>query len=261
MTPLQAIILGIIEGITEFLPISSTGHMILADHLMVINDKEFVKTFEIAIQLGAIAAVFMLYIRRFLREMRLYFILAIAFLPTGIIGLMAYRHIKALLFNPISVSLALVLGGIILLLFDRLALRNEHLPHGHETEIKPKTAFIIGLFQALSMIPGVSRAAATIGGGLVMGLNRVRAVEFSFLLAVPTMVVATGYDLYKQRALLNAAHLDLLAIGAVVAFATALLAVRFFVGFISRRGFFVFGVYRILVGLVFLFVFWGKDLT
>lgn len=259
MTPFQAIILGIIEGLTEFLPISSTGHMILADHLMAISDKEFVKTFEIAIQLGAIAAVFMLYIRRFLRELRLYLILAIAFLPTGIIGILAYKHIKALLFNPISVSLALVLGGVLLLLFDRLATRNEKLPHGHETEIRPKAALVIGLFQAISMIPGVSRAAATIGGGLVMGLNRVRAVEFSFLLAVPTMVAATGYDLYKQRDSLNATHIDLLAIGAVVAFACALLAVRFFVGFVSRRGFFIFGIYRILVGLVFLFVFWGKD--
>jgi len=259
MTPLQAIVLGIIEGITEFLPISSTGHMILADHLMVVADKEFTKTFEIAIQLGAIAAVFMLYIRRFLRELRLYFILAVAFLPTGLLGLLFYKHIKTLLFNPISVSIALILGGVILLFFDRLVDKHEHQPHGHAIEISVRTAFVIGLFQAIAMIPGVSRAAATIGGGLVMGLNRVRAVEFSFLLAVPTMVAATGYDLYKQREALNATHLDLLAIGAVVAFAFALLAVRFFVGFVSKRGFFVFGVYRILVGLIFLAVFWGKS--
>ncbi|GAB4425847.1 MAG: undecaprenyl-diphosphatase UppP [Turneriella sp.] len=258
MTPLQAILLGIIEGVTEFLPISSTGHMILADHFMVIKDREFVKTFEIAIQLGAIAAVFMLYIRRFLREMRLYFILGLAFLPTGIAGLLVYKHLKAHLFNPVSVSMALILGGVLLLFFDRLADKHEHDPQGHATEIEPKTALVIGLFQAISMIPGVSRAAATIGGGLVMGLNRVRAVEFSFLLAVPTMVAATGYDLYKQRESLNATHIDLLAIGAVVAFATALLAVRFFVGYISKRGFFVFGVYRIIVGVIFLAVFWGR---
>lgn len=261
MTPLQAIILGIIEGVTEFLPISSTGHMILADHLMVVKDREFVKTFEIAIQLGAIAAVFMLYIRRFLREMRLYFILGLAFLPTGIAGLLVYKHLKAHLFNPVSVSIALIAGGVLLLFFDRLAEKHEHQPEGHATEIKPKTAIVIGLFQAISMIPGVSRAAATIGGGLVMGLNRVRAVEFSFLLAVPTMVAATGYDLYKQRESLNATHIDLLAIGAVVAFAFALLAVRFFVGYISKRGFFVFGVYRIIVGVIFLAVFWGKSFT
>ena len=117
---------------------------------------------------------------------------------------------------------------------------------------------MIGVFQTISMIPGVSRAAATIGGGLVMGLNRIRAVEFSFLLAVPTMVVATGYDLYKQRATLNAAHLDLLSIGAVIAFVTALLAVRFFVGFVSKRGFMLFGVYRIVIGIIFLAVFWGR---
>ena len=258
MTGLQAIILGVIEGITEFLPIFSTGHMILADSLMHISDKEFVKTFEIAIQLGAIAAVFMLYIRRFLKEPKLYLILSIAFLPTGVVGLVAYKYIKALLFNPISVSIALIAGGIVLLFFDRLAARHEHQPQGHDIEIKPFTAFMIGVFQTISMIPGVSRAAATIGGGLVMGLNRIRAVEFSFLLAVPTMVVATGYDLYKNRASLNAAHLDLLAIGAVVAFATAVVAVRFFVGFISKRGFMLFGIYRIVIGIIFLAVFWGK---
>ncbi|MFO1527765.1 MAG: undecaprenyl-diphosphate phosphatase [Turneriella sp.] len=260
MTGYQAIILGIIEGITEFLPISSTGHMILADHLMKVQDKEFVKTFEIAIQLGAIAAVFMLYIRRFLKEPKLYLILSIAFLPTGVAGLMFYKHIKALLFNPVSVSIALIVGGAVLLFFDKLARRHEHSgpEHHHDLEIKPATAFMIGVFQTISMIPGVSRAAATIGGGLVMGLNRIRAVEFSFLLAVPTMVVATGYDLYKQRATLNAAHLDLLSIGAVIAFATALLAVRFFVGFVSKRGFMLFGVYRIVIGIIFLAVFWGR---
>lgn len=280
MTGIQAIILGIIEGITEFLPVSSTGHMILADSLMHITDKEFVKTFEIAIQLGAIAAVFMLYIRRFLKEPKLYLILSIAFLPTGIVGLLAYKHIKTLLFNPISVSIALIVGGVLLLFFDKLAARRQHKDgihagadhgtslsngkpatgqHGHNIDVTAKTAFVIGLFQTISMIPGVSRAAATIGGGLVMGLNRIRAVEFSFLLAVPTMVVATGYDLYKNRASLNASHLDLLAIGAVVAFACALVAVRFFVGFISKRGFFIFGVYRIVIGIVFLAVFWGKS--
>lgn len=259
MTAWQAAILGIIEGLTEFLPVSSTGHMILASSLMQIKS-DFVKTFEIAIQLGAIAAVFALYVRRFLKEPRLYFILAIAFVPTGIAGLAVYKYIKALLFNPVSVSIALIAGGVVLLFFDRLIEKRQasHPAHDHETEINPKMAFVIGLFQTLSLMPGVSRAAATIGGGLVMGLNRVRAVEFSFLLAVPTMVVATAYDLYKQRETLNAAHLDLLAIGAVVAFAFALLAVRFFVGFISKRGFFVFGVYRIIAGVIFLTYFWGR---
>lgn len=259
MTGFQAAILGIVEGLTEFLPVSSTGHMILAGALMKIQDNEFVKTFEIAIQLGAIAAVALLYIRRFLKEPKLYFILFVAFLPTGVFGLLFYKHIKALLFNPVSVSVALIAGGVILLFFDRLAQKNEDRPQGHEVEITPKTAFAIGLFQTISMIPGVSRAAATIGGGLVMGLNRVRAVEFSFLLAVPTMVVATGYDLYKNRDALRSAHLDLLVIGSIVAFATALIAVRFFVGFISKRGFLAFGVYRIVAGIGFLAYFWGRN--
>lgn len=277
MTPWQAAILGIIEGLTEFLPVSSTGHMILASALMEIKG-DFVKTFEIAIQLGAIAAVFALYVRRFLKEPRLYFILAVAFIPTGIAGLAVYKYIKALLFNPVSVSVALIAGGVVLLFFDRLIARRHALQPAHDhgstkhqnrrpetghttgdVGITPKTAFVIGIFQTLSLVPGVSRAAATIGGGLVMGLNRVRAVEFSFLLAVPTMVVATAYDLFKQRETLNAAHLDLLAIGAVVAFAFALLAVRFFVGFISKRGFFVFGVYRIIAGVIFLIYFWGRS--
>lgn len=257
MTILQSAILGIIEGITEFLPISSTGHMILAHSMMQISDPEFVKTFEIAIQLGAIAAVLLIYIRRFLHEPKLYFILFVAFLPTGVVGLLVYKHIKALLFNPISVSLALIIGGVVLLFFDKFAESRNH----HETEVDYKKAFLIGLFQCISMIPGVSRAAATIGGGLAMGLNRMRAVEFSFLLAVPTMVAATGYDLFKQRAHLNAAHLDLLAVGGLVAFACALLAVRFFVGFISKRGFFLFGIYRIVVGIIFLAVFWGRGFT
>ncbi|HRP69170.1 MAG TPA: undecaprenyl-diphosphate phosphatase [Turneriella sp.] len=261
MTTLQAVILGIVEGLTEFLPMSSTGHMILADSMMQIQDPEFVKTFEIAIQLGAIAAVALLYIRRFLKEPRLYFILFIAFLPTGVCGLLFYKYIKTLLFNPLSVSIALILGGVVLLFFDKLAQNRDEKHKTHEIQITPRTAFIIGLFQTISMIPGVSRAAATIGGGLVAGLSRVRAVEFSFLLAVPTMVVATAYDLYKNRETLNAAHLDVLVIGALVAFATALLAVRFFVAFISKRGFTAFGIYRIVVGIIFLVVFWGKTLT
>lgn len=279
MTTWQAAILGIIEGITEFLPVSSTGHMILASSLMEIQG-DFVKTFEIAIQLGAIAAVFALYVSRFLKEPRLYLILSIAFFPTGLAGLLVYKHIKALLFNPVSVSVALIIGGIVLLFFDKLiARRHAHYLDAHqvkheqrampdlssakehEIQITPKIAFIIGVFQTLALVPGVSRAAATIGGGLVMGLSRVRAVEFSFLLAVPTMVVATGYDLYKNRDSLNATHVDLLAIGSIVAFAFALLAVRVFVGFISKRGFFVFGVYRIVIGVVFLTYFWGKTLT
>lgn len=171
MTGLQAIILGVIEGLTEFLPVSSTGHMILADSLMHISDKEFVKTFEIAIQLGAIAAVFMLYIRRFLKEPKLYLILSIAFLPTGIVGLVVYKYIKALLFNPISVSIALILGGVVLLFFDRLAASRQHndgvhagADHGtsmssgtsatghHDLHISPKTGFMIGLLDRKSVV-------------------------------------------------------------------------------------------------------------
>lgn len=254
MTAWQAAVLGLIEGVTEFLPVSSTGHMILAESLMKINDDAFTKTFTIAIQLGAIAAVFFLYIQRFVREPRLYLLLGIAFVPTGIAGLLLYKKIKILLFNPVSVSVALIIGGVILLFFDRISKHRED-SHVKMTEHR---AFMIGVFQTLSLIPGVSRAAATIGGGLVMGLDRVRAVEFSFLLAVPTMVVATGYDLYKERASLSSANLDLLSIGGIIAFISALLAVRYFIAFISKRGFFAFGVYRIVLGVVFLL--YGVDM-
>ena len=145
MTGFQAVILGIVEGLTEFLPVSSTGHMILAGSLMKIQDNDFVKTFEIAIQLGAIAAVALLYIRRFLKEPKLYLVLSIAFLPTGIVGLVAYKYIKALLFNPISVSIALILGGVVLLFFDRLSATREHSGpgHHHDVEVSPKTGFMI----------------------------------------------------------------------------------------------------------------------
>jgi undecaprenyl-diphosphatase len=248
---LEAIILSIIEGLTEFLPVSSTGHMILASAAMGMEDDAFVKTFEISIQLGAIAAIALMYIDRFLRGIDIYLKLFVAFLPTAIVGLLAYKTIKELLFNSTVVAISLIIGGVIIILLDR---RVEE--RGSDTlaleELSYARAFRIGLIQCLSMIPGTSRAAATIIGGVFNGLNRKQATEFSFLLAVPTMVAATGYDLLKTSADISGSELQLLGIGLAGAFISAWFAVRLFVKWVSTHGFAVFGYYRIVLGVLFL---------
>ncbi|MBP7765689.1 MAG: undecaprenyl-diphosphate phosphatase [Syntrophaceae bacterium] len=251
MDILQTIILSLVEGITEFLPVSSTGHMILASSIMDISDRAFVKTFEIAIQLGAIAAIVMLYYKRFIQGIDIYIKLFIAFLPTAAVGFLAYKTIKTYLFNPLGVSLALVIGGVILILIDKWVVARES-RYAELEDISYKNAFLIGLAQCVSMIPGVSRAAATIIGGVANGLNKKQATEFSFLLAVPTMCAATGYDLLKTDATLSSREFLLLAIGFAGAFVSAWLAVKVFIRFVENHGFKAFGYYRIFIGIVFL---------
>ena len=251
MNIIQSIILSIIEGLTEFLPISSTGHMILASSIMNIPEDAFVKTFEISIQIGAIMAIVLLYAKRFLQGISIYFKLAIAFIPTGIIGFLAYPYIKTYLFNPIIVSISLVLGGIVLILIDKKVVGQESKTAELES-ISYKNAFFIGLFQSISMIPGVSRAAATIVGGIFNGLDKKQAIEFSFLLAVPTMFAATGYDLYKTPIVFSGHEIFLLSLGLVVAFITAWIAVKIFVKIVQNYGFKYFGYYRIIIGIIFL---------
>ena len=251
MNIIQSIILSIIEGLTEFLPISSTGHMILASSIMNIPDHAFLTTFEISIQIGAILAIVLLYARRFLQGIFIYLKLGIAFIPTGIIGFLAYPYIKTYLFNPIIVTISLILGGIVLILIDRKVVNQKS-----ETDILEnisyKNAFFIGLFQSISMVPGVSRAAATIVGGIFNKLDKKQAIEFSFLLAVPTMFAATGYDLYKTSVVFSGHEIILLIIGLVVAFITALIAVKVFVRIVQNYGFKYFGYYRIIIGILFL---------
>ena len=197
MTLLQAIILGVVEGITEFLPISSTGHLILASRLLGLAQTDFLKSFEIAIQLGAIASVVLLYWRRFL-ELNVLTRVLVAFIPTGIIGFALYRVIKTYLFDSDTVVLwALGLGGVVLIVFELLH-RERDDAVDDVASISYSKAFLIGVFQSLSVVPGVSRAGATIVGGLILGLTRTTIVQFSFLLAVPTMLAATGYDLLKN---------------------------------------------------------------
>lgn len=251
MNIIQSIILSIIEGLTEFLPISSTGHMILASSIMNIPEDAFVKTFEISIQIGAIMAIVLLYAKRFLQGISIYLKLAIAFIPTGIIGFLAYPYIKTYLFNPIIVSISLVLGGIVLILIDKKVVGQESKTAELES-ISYKNAFFIGLFQSISMIPGVSRAAATIVGGIFNGLDKKQAIEFSFLLAVPTMFAATGYDLYKTTIGFSGHEIFLLSLGLVVAFITAWIAVKVFVKIVQNYGFKYFGYYRIIIGIIFL---------
>lgn len=260
MTITQSIIIAIIEGLTEFLPVSSTGHMILASAAMNIHDDEFVKTFEIFIQLGAILAIALMYIKRFLKGINIYLKLFAAFVPTAIIGLLAYDYIKAYLFNPIVVSVSLIVGGIILIFIDKKVVNSEA-NIAEVEDMSYKNAFFIGLFQCLSMVPGTSRAAATIIGGVFNGLDKKQATEFSFLLAVPTMMAASGYDLLKTDLAFTNHQLALLGIGSLVAFITAWFAVKVFLKFVSKNGFTAFGYYRIVIGILFLIFMWGTDLA
>ena len=253
MTLIQSIIIAIIEGITEFLPISSTGHMILASSLMKINEVDFVKTFEISIQLGAIMAIVMMYAKRFLKGISIYIKLATAFLPTAIVGFLAYGFIKEYLFNPFIVAISLIVGGIILILIDRKVV-NQKSQTDVLDNISYKNAFFIGLIQCISMIPGVSRAAATIVGGVFNGLDKKQATEFSFLLAVPTMFAATGYDLIKTPVVFTKHEVFLLAVGFAVALVTAWIAVKIFLKIVENYGFKYFGYYRIVIGIIFLLV-------
>ncbi len=253
MSPIQAFILGIIEGLTEFLPVSSTGHMILASAVMGIGRIEFVKTFEIAIQLGAILSVLTLYYRRFLVSADIYLKLTAAFLPTGVIGFLAYKTIKQYLFNPFVVSATLIAGGIALIVLDRWT-EGRKTRFASTENISFAGALLIGTVQCFSMVPGVSRAAAAIFGGLLAGFDRKQATEFSFLLAIPTMFAATGYDLLKTSSHFNSGQWTLLVTGGIVAFVSALIAVKAFIAFVPRYGFKHFGYYRIALGALFLVI-------
>lgn len=250
----QAIVLGIVEGLTEFLPVSSTGHLILAAHLMGISQNGFTKSFEISIQLGSISAVFFLYLNRLLRDWEVWKRIWMAFLPTGFLGFFFYRFIKTYLIGNDKVVVAsLVIGGVLLLFADRFCQRFCYI--GDVKDISLKRAFFIGLFQSLAMIPGLSRSASTIIGGMLLGLHRRSAAEFSFMLAIPTMLIATAYDLYKSHQSYTGNDWYTLSIGFLVAFVSATITVKAFLGFVSKHSFLPFGVYRIVVGFVYAFFF------
>jgi undecaprenyl-diphosphatase len=257
MSLIHAIILAIIEGITEFLPVSSTGHMIIASSVMGIADHPFTKVFTIAIQFGAILSVVILYWKRFFKDIRFYITLLIGFIPAAVIGFLFNDHIEALLEDVIVVGTTLFFGGIFLLFIDSMFKRAQQSP---DQDVNFGRAFKIGLFQVIAMIPGISRSAATIVGGLTQGLNRKTAAEFSFFLAVPTMFAATAYSLIlkdwegdkKGYEIILETHDNTMAfiVGNIVAFIVAMLAIRTFISFLSKYGFKFFGYYRIVIGLL-----------
>jgi undecaprenyl-diphosphatase len=254
MNIFHTIILSVIEGITEFLPISSTGHMILAADLMGISEDSFTKTFQVVIQLGAICAIVLLYWKRLFQGWMLYYKLAIAFVPTAIVGFLAYDFIKEYLFNSSVVAVSLIVGGLVLIFVDKkVASKKQTLED--IGKISYKNAFFIGCIQCFAMIPGVSRAGATIVGGVFRGLSKKQATEFSFLLALPTMFAATGYDIIKTSFVFTQYQIMILAAGIIISFVTAWVIVRIFLRYVERYGFKHFGYYRILLGVVFLLLF------
>ncbi|CAM3775444.1 undecaprenyl-diphosphate phosphatase [Flavobacterium branchiophilum] len=265
MNLLQALILAIIEGLTEFLPISSTGHMVIASSFMGIAEDDFTKLFEIVIQLAAILSVVVIYWRKFFDFTRIQFYikLVIAVIPALLIGGLLKKHIEAMLETPVFIATILLLGGFILLFVDNW-FQNPSI--NDEKEISNKKAFAIGCYQTLAVIfPGLSRSAATIIGGMQQGLTRKSAAEFSFFLAVPTMLAATIksiYDVYKDSPeVLNTDNLGILAIGNIVAFLVAYASIKFFIGFLTRNGFKMFGYYRIVLGVLLLIIHYFHPLT
>lgn len=252
MTWFDALLLGIVEGITEFLPISSTAHLMFASEALGLAQSDFVKSFEIAIQLGAILAVVALYWRSFLNPDTIKKVLA-AFAPTALVGLALYPFIKSSLIGNIPVALAaLFVGGVFLIIFERFA-KVRPLHEGLTSITYPK-ALLIGLAQAIAVVPGVSRSAATIIGGLMLGIDRRTIVEFSFLLAVPTMAAATGLDLYKNYQNFTSADMGALAIGFVVSFIVAAASIVWLLRYVQRHDFTAFGVYRIIAAALFFFI-------
>jgi undecaprenyl-diphosphatase len=258
MDTLQSIIIAIVEGLTEFLPISSTGHMIITEKVLGITETDFIKVFTVAIQFGAILAVVVLYAKKFFdfKRWQFYVKLTAAVLPALVLGFLFSKRIDALLESSLTVAISMLVGGIILLFIDK-AFKNPTIDS--EEKVSYSKAIIIGVWQCIAMIPGVSRSAASIIGGMQQKLTRSAAAEFSFFLAVPTMLAATCYKLlkyYKESGGFSSEEIKQLAIGNVVAFIVALLAITFFIGFVKKYGFTIWGWYRIIAGIILLLLIW-----
>lgn len=252
MTNIEAIFLGVIEGLTEFLPISSTGHLTLVSHFLgIVQNDQFI-VFQIAIQLGAILAVVIFYWKKFF-DINLLTKLFIAFLPTGIIGVLVYKHIKTLLASELIVAFTLILGGIVLILVEKFYKTTKS--ETHYQTISFRQALLLGLAQCVAMIPGVSRSGATIVAGLLMKINRSVLVEFTFLLAVPTMSAATLYAVYKNKDIISTDYFTTIMIGFITSFVVSLFVIKFLINYIKKYDFVPFGIYRILLGIVVLITF------
>jgi undecaprenyl-diphosphatase len=252
---IRAVILGIIEGVTEFLPVSSTGHLLLAERFFDLGAGDFWNTFTVLIQLGAILAIVVIYFAKlwpialgmFTNAADRRFVIGVlaAFMPAVIVGLLAGRYIKELLFNPWVVCFSLIVGGAVLMWVDQL----DHKPHEHDATAFPLPMYIwIGIAQCVAMIPGVSRSGATIVSAMLLGADKRAAAEFSFFLAIPTMIGAFAYDFYKNRADMTTDHLGIVAIGFVVSFITAIVVVKAFLSYVTRNGFTFFAWWRVIVG-------------
>ncbi|MGZ3773127.1 MAG: undecaprenyl-diphosphate phosphatase [Pseudobdellovibrionaceae bacterium] len=260
MTYLHALILGIVEGITEFLPISSTGHMIITSSVLGIEENSFTKSFEVIIQFGAILSVLVLYWKRFLPNWGFYKKLFVAFLPTAIIGFLVKDVVEVLLGSVQIVAWSLILGGLVLIWSDKIFAHLTTMGRKID-ELTYADSVKLGLFQSIAMIPGVSRSASTIMGGLTLGMNKKAAAEFSFFLAVPTMAAATGYKLLKVYKTIDSSQIGILLLGSVIAFVVAMAAIKFFIGVVTRYGFRGFGYYRLVVGLfILIMIYTGHEL-
>lgn len=252
----DTVVLGVVQGLTEFLPVSSTGHLILAEKLLQVGESNFLTSFTIAIQVGSILAVLWLYGRDLFNK-ELVKKIAAAFVPTAVIGFLIYKIVKTIfLESGTIVAAALVLGGVAMIIIERWYAKREQFVYKDLATLSYRDAALIGLAQALAMIPGVSRSAATIFGGLALGLSRSAIVEFSFLLAIPTMLAATGYDLFKSGASFSGDQFGLIAVGAIVSFIVSVASIKWLIGFIRQHNFVGFGVYRVVVGIIWLLAFW-----
>ena len=251
MNYFDAIILAIVEGVTEFLPVSSTGHLILSSHLLGLAETEFLKTFEIVIQLGAILAIVFLYRDKLLQGAKVWKNIIIAFIPTGIIGLTVYDFVKEVLLGSAYVTvISLIVGGILILLIEKFY-KPENAAEVEIEQLSLRKTLLLGVIQTIAVIPGVSRSGATIFGGMFMGFNRKTAADFSFLLAIPTMLAASGYDLLKSGSEFSQTEYSLLAAGFAGSFVVAYVVVKQFLRFIQNHTFTVFGWYRIIAALAF----------
>lgn len=254
MTIFHALLLGIVEGLTEFLPISSTGHLVLVSYFLHIPDGATLATFEVVSQVGAIGAVLFLYIKK-LFELAIIKKLIVGFIPTGIVGLLIFPYVKSWLQNPLLVAITMLLGGVCILLVEKWYAKQHNINEIAETsDISYKQALLLGVYQAIAIVPGVSRSGAMIIGGMTMKLPRKLLTEFTFLLAVPTMFVATAYTIYKKSDELNFDALMPIILGTLVSFAVALIVIRFFLRYIRSHSFAIFGWYRIVLGVLLLII-------
>ncbi len=249
MSILQAIVLGVLEGLAEFLPISSTAHLLIASEILKVADSEFTKTFISSLRLGAIMSVALVYFYTIIKNRSLILKMAAAFLPTAIIGLAAYGLIRQVLMeNLISISITLILGGIFIILLENYFSKRDKALKTDLKDISYKQAFLIGVFQSLAVIPGLSRSAATIMGGLYMGISRKVIVEFSFIAAIPVMIAATGYDFFRTPLEFSQNEWLVWSLGVLASFITAIAGIKFFLNYIKNNNFKIFGWYRIIIG-------------